>query len=137
MKPRLVIDTNVLVSHFILPGHNPTKVMDLILAGKAVLITSEFILQELEEVLKNKIEFNQQEAANACLSIRSLAEIVKPYHAVDVVVGDESDNRILECALSGKADIVISGDKKHLQPLKVFKGIRILSPTEFLIQYMP
>ncbi len=42
------------------------------------------------------------------------------------------DNRILECAIEGKADYIISGDKHHILPLKKFQKIRILSPSQFL-----
>ena len=44
----------------------------------------------------------------------------------------DDDNRILECALEGKAEYIISGDKRHLLPLGEYEGIRILSPDEFL-----
>lgn len=44
---------------------------------------------------------------------------------------DESDNRILECAVAAKAEIIVSGDR-HLRDLGEFRGIRILSPAEFL-----
>ena len=40
--------------------------------------------------------------------------------------------RILECALAARADYLITGDKRHLQPLKHFRGISILSPRTFL-----
>ena len=44
----------------------------------------------------------------------------------------DDDTRILECALKGKAEYIISGDKRHLPPLREYEGIRILSPDEFL-----
>jgi putative PIN family toxin of toxin-antitoxin system len=129
---RFVLDTNVLVSHFILPGRNPSKILDLVLAGKATLVASDFILDELEGVLASRIGFPRAEAERATDSIRSIAEVVRPRHAVDVIRQDESDNRILEAALSGRADVIVSGDKKHLLPLKSFRGISILSPLDFL-----
>jgi len=55
-----------------------------------------------------------------------------PTQRVDVIKEKEDDDRILECALEGKAQYVISGDKRHLLPLKEYQGIRILPPTEFL-----
>lgn len=45
---------------------------------------------------------------------------------------DPSDNRILECAITAEADYIVTGDKNHLLPLKRYKNIRILSPSEFL-----
>jgi predicted nucleic acid-binding protein len=62
--------------------------------------------------------------------------LIRPRHHVEAVQGDESDNRILECALSGKAHLLVSGDKKQLLPLRVFKGIQILSPGEFIRDFV-
>ena len=39
---------------------------------------------------------------------------------------------VLECALAGEADYIVSGDKKHLLPLRQFRDIPIVSPAEFL-----
>ena len=39
---------------------------------------------------------------------------------------------VLECALAGEADYIVSGDKKHLLPLRQFREIPIVSPAEFL-----
>jgi uncharacterized protein len=48
------------------------------------------------------------------------------------VIGDDpDDDRILECALAGKADLVVSGDR-HLRKLKSFRGIGIVHPSDFL-----
>lgn len=132
MKIRLVADTNILVSHFLLPGHNPSKIIHLALEDKLNLVLSEFILAEMEGVLQKKLRFTRAETLAARKSIESITEMVKPRHAVDIIQADESDNRILECALSGKAHVIVTGDKKHLLPVKEFKGIKILSPVEFL-----
>jgi predicted nucleic acid-binding protein len=44
---------------------------------------------------------------------------------------------VLECALAGEADYLVTGDKKHLLPLRQFRGIRIISPAEFLKRLAP
>lgn len=136
MRLRVVVDTNVLVSHFILPHRNPSKVLDLAVTGQIDLVLSPFILQELEDILRKKFGFNRGRILSVLESLNAVAEVIKPRHAVDIVREDESDNNILECALSGRVQVLISGDKKHLLPLKVFKGIRILSPTEFLKEFV-
>ena len=41
----------------------------------------------------------------------------------------------MECALEGKVDYLISGDKRHILPLKEFEGIKIISVSEFLDEY--
>ena len=44
------------------------------------------------------------------------------------------DAKVLACAFAGKADVIVTGDKKHLLPLKRYRGIPIVSPAEFLEQ---
>ncbi len=50
-----------------------------------------------------------------------------------IIKAKDSDNRILECAVSGKADFLVSGDTKHITPLKQYMDITILKPAEFLV----
>ena len=45
---------------------------------------------------------------------------------------DPDDEMILECALAAEADYIVSGDKRHLLPLRQFRGIPIVSPPDFL-----
>ena len=51
---------------------------------------------------------------------------------MEAIVEKDSDNRILECAVEARADYLITGDTKHLLPLKRFKGVRIVLSDEFL-----
>ncbi len=136
MNLRAVVDTNVFVSHFLVPHQNPSKVLNLARDGRFTLVTSDFILQELERVLRAK-GFTQREAEQARQSIQAVSETIHPHHAVDTIKADESGNRILECALSGRAQVIITGDKKHLLPLKEFKGIPILNPATFIRDFVP
>ena len=55
-----------------------------------------------------------------------------PKRKVTIIKYKDDDNRILECALEGKAQYIISGDRKHLLPLKEYQGTKILSPADFL-----
>ena len=137
MRFRAVLDTNVLVSHLLFPGGNPSKILDLAAAEKFKLVLSHFILGEMEGILKGKFGFDRARLAESRRSLMALAELVQPRHHVEVIREDESDNRIPECALSGKANFIISGDKRHLLPLKNYKGVRILSPSEFVRDFVP
>jgi uncharacterized protein len=136
MKLRVVVDTNVFVSHFLVPHQNPSKVLGLAREGRFILVTSDPILDELERVLEAKLGFTGGQAEEARRSIQAISEIIKPHHAVDTVKADESDNRILECALSGKAHVIVTGDKKHLLPLKEFRDIPILNPASFVRDFV-
>lgn len=59
------------------------------------------------------------------------AELILPTGTVAVVANDPDDNRVLECAESGGATHIVSGDP-HLLALDVFQGIPILTPRDFL-----
>jgi hypothetical protein len=50
---------------------------------------------------------------------------------LQVIADDEADNRILECAVVGKAHLIVSGDH-HLRRLKSFQGIGIVRPVDLL-----
>ena len=62
-----------------------------------------------------------------------IAIVVKPTEKINVIKRDPTDNKILESALKAEADYIISGDTKHLELLKEFQGIPILSPAQFLV----
>ena len=63
--------------------------------------------------------------------IVSISTIIEPTQKLDIVKEDPDDNIILECALEGNVDYIISQDN-HLLKLKEFKGIKIINPEEFL-----
>ena len=129
---RGVWDTNVLIwaTHF--PGSPPDEVIKLAREGFAELAISPEILSEFERVLKKKFGASKEDIKETTESIKDIAIIVKPIEKIDVIKRDPTDNKILECALKAEADYIISGDTKHLQPLKEFQGIPILSPAQFL-----
>jgi predicted nucleic acid-binding protein len=60
-----------------------------------------------------------------------VATVVEPKIALRVIKADPDDDRILECALAGDADLIVSGDH-HLTKLKDFEGIGIVRPVDFL-----
>ena len=60
------------------------------------------------------------------------AELVFPTDRATGATPDPDDEMVLECALAAEADYIVSGDKKHLLPLREFQGIRIVSPADFL-----
>jgi len=60
------------------------------------------------------------------------AELVFPVERASGATPDPDDEMVLECALTVEADFIVSGDKKHLLPLREFRGIPIISPADFL-----
>jgi putative PIN family toxin of toxin-antitoxin system len=127
---KAAVDTNVLVSATLFGG-NPEKILDSAREGKIELIISEEVLKEFEEVLKRKFGFSLDMAELTASDIKEISSLVIPTQKVDVVKEKEADNRILECGVEGKANYIVSGDK-HLLTLKEYKGMKILSPAQFL-----
>ena len=68
----------------------------------------------------------------ALAEVSALASLIRPSVRLSGILSYEQDHRILECALAAEADFLVTGDKQHLQPLKAFRGIPIVSPREFL-----
>lgn len=127
---RVVLDTNVLLSAVIFGG-KPEQIISLARAGRIELFTSPAILAELAGVLISKFQFSPEMAAEAVGEIGGVATLVRPRRKVNTIREDDADNRVLECALAAKTDYIVSGDR-HLLGMRCYKGIAILTPTEFL-----
>lgn len=130
---RVVLDTNVLVSGLVFGG-TPSEVLDLVIDGLAVRCTSPALEQELEGVLHVKFADSYDAVREVLTILRDISISVTPRTSVAVITRDPTDNRVLECALDGQADAVVSGDK-HLLSLKTFRRISILTPQEFLTRF--
>ncbi len=128
---RIVLDINVCISA-ILFGGKPEVIIDLARRGKIEVIISEFIIGEIADILRRKFEWGNWQILEALEELREFTNLVIPRERVSIISEDPIDNRILECALEGKADYIVSGDKRHLLPLKEFKGIKIISVSDFL-----
>lgn len=135
MNLRVVLDTNVFISGFLLPESTPGKILRLAAEGRFTLVVSPDILAEVHRVLLKKFRYSVTDAQQAEATLRLMGELVSPTSLVEIISKDPSDNRILECALDGLADVIVSGDKKHLLPLVSFRHRPILSPSDFLRKY--
>ena len=134
---RVVCDTNVLLSMLGLPGRRLETLWEVIEQGEVEIFLSEFILQELSRNLIRKIKLGETETSEILRTLGDYAQVVYPRQRVSAIRQKESDNRILECALEASADVLITGNFKHIRPLGSFRGIEILTPREFLDKYFP
>ena len=128
---KVALDTNVLVSATLFGG-NPEKILDLAEEGKIKILISEEMLEEFTEVLQEEFGFSSSMAELAASGIREISTLITPTQRLSVIKEKEADNRVLECAVEGKAQHIVSGDTKHLQPLREYQEIKILSPAQFL-----
>lgn len=127
---KVCLDTNVLISAALFDG-KPEKILRLVEEDKLILIISPAILVETTRVLVDKFQREEEEVMRFVKLLYDLGKIIRPKGKIRLVKKD-SDNRILECALEGKADYIVTGDKKHLLPLANFKNIPIITPGDFL-----
>ena len=130
---KVVLDTNVYISA-ILFGGKPEIIRKLSKEKKIEVLVSEEIISEIVGVLKQKFKWGKWDLDQLVEEIRELYTLIVTSHDISII-RDDTDNRIVECAIEGNAQYIISGDKRHLLPLKEYKGIKILTPNEFLNIY--
>ncbi len=132
---RVVADTNIYVSAMMFAGL-PGSLLDLGLLQAFTLVISPPLLDELEDKLRVKFGVTAEDAATIRAKLEGVADVVAPDFVLHVVKDDPDDNRVLECAVAGKADYIVSGDR-HLLKLKAHAGIPILTARQFLDAVAP
>lgn len=127
---KVVLDTNVLVSAFLWDG-NESAVFDKCLGGAISSLTSQVILYELDDVLERKFGVPWERRFGYLRRIMSASRSITITGDLRVLDDDPSDDLILETALMGDAEFIITGDS-HLLSLGTFRGIRILRAAEII-----
>ena len=127
---RAVFDTNIFISAFIIPGSQGERAFLSAHQRRFDLCTSVAILTETAQKLRDKFYQSDEDIIAALKIISRAAEVFKPTTSVNVL-RDVPDNRILECALEARADLVVTGDH-HMLRLKIFQGIPIIRLADFL-----
>lgn len=127
---RVVFDSNVFISAFVVPGSQGERALLLAQRNRFELLTSVAILTETARVLRRKFDQDEDDIKQALRQISHTAVVTKPTSKLRVV-DDEPDNRILECALDARADLVVTGDR-HLLKLRRFEAIPIVRLADFL-----
>jgi putative PIN family toxin of toxin-antitoxin system len=128
----IVLDTNVLISALLFTGI-ASEIVPLWQKGAITVLLSRDILEEYLRVLSYP-KFRLSEAEIKALVEEELlpfVTVIKPKRRLNVVKRDPSDNKFLECALAGKAGVIISGDKDLLS-IRHYRRVRILTPAQFL-----
>lgn len=132
-KTKVVIDNNVLVSAFGWHG-KPEEVVKLAAAGRIANFTSMAMLSELARVVGYpKLRFPESLQAEIIETVFTSSSLVNVSETLKVIKSDPADNRVLECAVVGCVDFIISGDR-HLLDLKKFGDIAIVTPEDFLLK---
>jgi putative PIN family toxin of toxin-antitoxin system len=127
---RVVADTNIFISALMFGGL-PGEFLDLALAGIFDLVSSTTLLDELEEKLRNKFSLSIEDAAAIRTRLEGTADLVEADETLDFIKDDPDDNRVLECAMAGGANVIVSGDR-HLLRLGAYSGISVLTVRQFI-----
>lgn len=133
-KPRLVLDTNIIISAIISIEGIPAKILRACLKGHATLLVSDPVMQEYFEVLKypkiqkyKKLDAQHiQELSSFFLTKTDRVEILEKIKKS----ADPNDDMFLEAAVNGKATLLISGDIPGLLVLKEIAGIPIVTARD-------
>jgi len=126
---RVVLDTNVIVSA-LSHGGKPLKILSIARKGDIQLVISPFLLDEVMRVLQDKFLWSSERAERLRVRLRRISQVVMPTHHLRVLE-DDANNRILECALEGRANVIVTGDKGFIS-LDIYRNVHILTPAQFL-----
>lgn len=128
---KVVYDTNVIVAGLLNEEGIPALLLDLVTQRRVRLFLSKPLLEEYEVVLKRpKFGFAPGRIKKFIALLKSRGAVVNPKMTYSGTLHDPSDNRILECAVEGKVDYIVTGNIRHF-PFKTFKKVHIVSPTQF------
>ena len=132
---KVVVDTNVLVSALLFGG-KPEKLIPLWQRGKIRPLASKEIIEEYLRVFT----YPKFKLAEEDVNFLLYNEILPHFKIIDVQPGpgiikkDPEDDKFIRCALAGKAKRIISGDQ-HLLALGTYQKIKILTPSDFLLEF--
>ena len=135
MIPRVVLDTNVVVSALLKPDSLEDQVLRLGLAGRLRICLSAKIVAEYALVLpRPKFKLQPDEVKQALARLRAASTMFSPVRTLGVSK-DDPDNRYLECAEAAKADYLVTGNKRHFP--KEWRQTVVANAREFLEWVVP
>ena len=133
MADRVVLDTNVLISAALTQTGPPRRAVDLVRARNGTILFSDETFAELRDrILGSKFDryVGRESRAALVALLAAVAEWV-PIAGAELGCRDPADDKILETALMGRADHLVTGDG-DLLAMSPFHGIPIVTPARFL-----
>ena len=130
---RVFLDTNVLASSIATRGLCSELLESII--HEHELLTCQPVLSELERVLADKLRLPGPVIAGFPGLIRAEGRMIGPGRNLSISIRDASDLPILACAIAGKADVFVTGDKELLD-LGRIGGLVIVSPRDLWLKLM-
>jgi putative PIN family toxin of toxin-antitoxin system len=141
MLLRVVLDTNNIVSGTSMPHGSSYEALETWRKDQFILLTSKALIKEVKRVLhysriQKKYHLTELEIKKVVRNLIRYAVVTPGEVKLNVIKGDPADNEVLACAVEGRADLIISGDK-DLRELNVYGGIRIIGAQEFVKKILP
>lgn len=130
MRYVVVFDTNIFLSALLSITGNPFRYLALAKIGQIESVTCQEILDEFAEKLLVKFKFSEEMAQTALVEVRNFSRLVEIFGTLKAVPADPDDDMVIECAVTGNATHIITGDK-HLLALANYHGIAIVKAAEF------
>jgi uncharacterized protein len=130
---RVVFDTNISISAFVIPGSRAEEAYLHGLRGDFILCSSVAILTETARKLREKFDWEGQKVTRLLKAIAGVGVVIKTHPHLHLLL-DEPDNRIVECALAAEAEIIVTGDK-HLLSLGNYRDISIVT-LSYLLEFL-
>lgn len=134
---KVVFDTNILISTLLVKVGTQAKLLRFSQKGTYQILLSQDIFTELNRVLhyprirKAFPLLTEADIKKYMIELKVLGLMVKKLPHLAVIKQDPKDDHILACAVAGKADYIVTGDR-HLLDLNIFRNISILTPVNFL-----
>jgi len=137
---RVVIDTNVFVSGTAIANTPPSQVLDLWRNGLFVLVTSPQLMAEVKDVFTrpNIMAFTGLSLVETQAFLQEMkrrSDVTEGEYHLKPLASNPADTVVLQAAVEGRATHIVTGDKKHLLPLKTFQDVPIVTPQDFLSLY--
>jgi putative PIN family toxin of toxin-antitoxin system len=131
---RLVLDTNIVVAGLLWNGP-PRQLLEAAITGEVELYSSPVLLDELAHTLgyskfDKRIEDFGTSTAALVAQYTALVSLVAPASVPRIVANDADDDHVIAAAVAARAELIVTGDRKHLLPIGSHQGIAIVTARE-------
>jgi len=131
VKYIIVFDTNILISALFSQTGSPFRALALAKIGQIESVTCQEIIDEFAEKLLLKFKFSEDKTQSVVGEILSFSRMVEISGTLKAVPNDPDDDMVIECAVVGNANHIVTGDK-HLLSLVKYQDIAIAKAADFV-----
>ena len=129
---KVVLDTNIYLSALVFPDSKPALILYLAKRAEFSVFCSSFIILEIRRNLMLKFGIENEVVEKIIDDILQYVQLITPAKKTRLITAKSDDNLILDCALAAKAEFLVTGDKKHILPIKQIGKTEIVSAAEFI-----